>query len=125
MQSKLTKDGVISVQAGCASYTELLNLKAVSHTLKSIFPIVSIYQADIPSFGGPWGFCVASMTLDTAALTPAEVNKRIKARSLTNLKFYDGLTHQAMFTLPKHMRKATARGGRLITDDSPLYLYKG
>ena len=125
VRSKLTKDGIISVQAGCASYTELLNLKAVSHTLKSIFPIVSIYQADIPSFGGPWGFCVASMTLDTAALTPAEVNKRIKARSLTNLKFYDGLTHRTMFTLPRHMRKAVARGGRLITDDSPLYLYKG
>jgi len=125
VKSKLTRDGVISVQAGCASYTELLNLKAVSHTLKSVFPIVSIYQADIPSFGGPWGFCVASMTLDTAALTPAEVDKRIKVRGLTNLKFYDGLTHQGMFTLPKHMRKATARGGRLITDDSPLYLYKG
>lgn len=124
VQSKLTKDGVISVQAGCASYTELLNLKAVSHTLKSIFPIVSIYQADIPSFGGPWGFCVASMTLDVAALTPAEIDKRIKVRSLKNLKFYDGLTHLSMFTLPKHMRKAT-RGGRLITDDSPLYLYKG
>ena len=125
VQSKLTQDGVISVQAGCASYTELLNLKAVSHTLKSIFPIVSIYQADIPSFGGPWGFCVASMTLNTAALTPEEVNKRIKSRSLNKLKFYDGLTHQGMFTLPKHMRKAIARGGRMITDDSPLYLYKG
>ena len=125
VQSKLTKTGVFSVQAGCASYIELLNLKAVSHTLKSIFPIVSIYQADIPSFGGPWGFCVASMTLDTAALTAYEVNKRIKARSLNNLRFYDGLTHQGMFSLPKHMRKAVARGGRLITDDSPLYLYKG
>ncbi len=125
VKSKLTKDGVISVQSGCASYTELLNLKAVSHTLLSVFPIVSIYQADIPSFGGPWGFCVASMTLDVAALTPAEVDKRLKARSLNNLKFYDGLTHMAMFTLSKHMRKATARGGRLITDDKPLYLYKG
>jgi spermidine synthase len=125
VKNKLTKDGVISVQSGCASYTELLNLKAVSHTLKSVFPIVSIYQADIPSFGGPWGFCVASMTLDVAALTPAEVDKRLKARSLNNLKFYDGLTHMAMFTLSKHMRKATARGGRLITDDKPLYLYKG
>jgi spermidine synthase len=125
VKSKLTKDGVISVQSGCASYTELLNLKAVSHTLKSVFPIVSIYQADIPSFGGPWGFCVASMTMDTAALTPVEIDKRIKARTLTDLKFYDGLTHLQMFTLPKHMRKATARGGRLITDDSPLYLYKG
>ena len=125
VQDKLTKDGVISVQSGCASYTELLNLKAVSHTLKSIFPIVSIYQADIPSFGGPWGFCVASNTLDVVAMTPSEVDKRIKARSLPDLKFYDGPTHVNMFTLTKNMRKATARGGRLITDDTPLYLYKG
>jgi len=58
-------------------------------------------------------------------MTPTEVDKRIKARSLPNLKFYDGLTHLNMFTLTKHMRKATARGGRLITDDTPLYLYKG
>jgi spermidine synthase len=65
------------------------------------------------------------MTLDVAALTPAEVDKRLKARSINNLKFYDGLTHLAMFTLSKHMRKATTRGGRLITDDNPLYLYKG
>jgi len=125
VQSKLTKDGVISVQSGCASYTELMNLKAVFRTLKSAFPIVSIYQADIPSFGGHWGFCVASVTLDVAAMTPAEVDKRIKARGLTDLKFYDGLTHMGMFTFPKHMRKAMARGCRLITDDSPLYLYKG
>lgn len=121
---KLTENGIISVQAGCGSYTELLNLKAVYHTLKSIFPIVSIYIADIPSFGGPWGFCVASMTLDTAALTSVEVNKRIKARSLKNLKFYDGIAHQSMFNLPRHMRKAISRGGRLITDDNPLYLYQ-
>ena len=125
VKDKLTENGVISVQSGCASYTELLNLKAVSHTLKSVFPIVSIYQADIPSFGGPWGFCVASMKLDVATMTPVEVDKRLKTRSITNLKFYDGLTHMAMFTLAKHMRKATARGGRLITDGSPLYLYKG
>jgi len=32
VKNKLTKDGVISVQSGCASYTELLNLKAVNHT---------------------------------------------------------------------------------------------
>jgi spermidine synthase len=125
VKDHLTPDGVISVQAGCASFAELLNLKAVSATLKTMFPIVSIYQADIPSFGGPWGFTVASMTLDTAAMTPAEVDKRIKARGLKDLKFYDGLTHIGMFTLAKHMRKATSRGGRVITDDSPLYLYKG
>ena len=47
---------------------------------------MSIYQADIPSFGGPWGFTVAAMTLDAAAMTPAEVDKRIKARGIADLK---------------------------------------
>lgn len=125
IQSKLTENGLISVQAGCASYIELLNLKSVRHTLKSIFPIVNVYQADIPSFGGPWGFCIASMSIDPTKLSPAEIDKRIKDRGLTHLKFYDGLAHQGMFQFPKHMRRAISRGARLITDDNPLYLYQG
>lgn len=124
VQSKLTKDGIISVQSGNASFVELLNLKSVRRTLKSAFPIVNVYQMDIPSFGGPWGFCTASNTIDVAAISPDEVDKRIKARGLNNLKYYDGITHRGMFTFPRHMRKAMATGARLITDDHPLYLYE-
>ncbi|HEX9896323.1 MAG TPA: polyamine aminopropyltransferase [Dehalococcoidales bacterium] len=123
--SKLTKDGLISVQAGSTSYVELTNIKAVARTLRSIFPIVRTYQADIPSFGGPWGFCVASMKIDPTKLTAKEVDSRIKERGLDGLKFYDGIAHQGMFTFPRHMRKALATGGRLITDARPLYLYQG
>jgi spermidine synthase len=123
--SKLTENGLISVQAGSTSYVELTNIKAVARTLRSIFPIVRTYQADIPSFGGPWGFCVASMKIDPTKLTAKEVDSRIKARGLDGLKFYDGTAHQGMFTFPKHMRKALTTGGRLITDARPLYLYQG
>jgi len=124
VQDKLTANGLISVQAGCASYLELLNLKSVKKTLESMFPIVNVYQADIPSFGGAWGFCIGSMKIDPSKLTAAEVDKRIKERGLTNLRFYDGKTHQAMFCQPKHVRKALNRGARLITDDNPLHLYE-
>ena len=123
--SKLTENGLISVQAGSTSYVELTNIKAVARTLRSIFPIVHAYQADIPSFGGPWGFCVASMKIDPTKLSPLEVDKRIKDRGLNSLKFYDGIAHRGMFTFPKHMRKALTKGGRLITDARPLYLYQG
>ena len=124
VRSKLTPNGIISVQSGSASWTELENLSAVNYTLKSVFPIVRVYQADIPSFGGPWGFCQASSDLDPLMLSVIDVNERITARGLNHLKFYDGLTHQAIFSLPKHLRNALSKPDRLITDGSPLFMYQ-
>ncbi|MFQ6122814.1 MAG: polyamine aminopropyltransferase, partial [Dehalococcoidales bacterium] len=125
VQDRLTDNGIICAQAGSASLNELLNFTAVNNTLKSVFPIVCPYQADVPCFGGPWGFCLASLKLNPLLLSPAEVDNRISARLLTRLKFYDGLTHQGMFSLPKYLREALAKQERLITDKDPLYLYRG
>ncbi|MBN1161993.1 MAG: polyamine aminopropyltransferase [Dehalococcoidales bacterium] len=121
---KLTDDGLISVQAGSASLTELLNLTAVYNTLKSVFPIVVAYATHMPCFGGPWGFCIASKQYNPALLAPEEVDGLTKERGLEGLKFYDGETHRGMFALPKYVREAMARQARIITDKNPLYLYK-
>ena len=123
VQDRLTNSGLITVQAGSASLTELLNFTAVNNTLKSVFPIVTQYKVDMPCFGGPWGFCVASLQSDPVLLSSGEVDKRIAARSLTHLKFYDGLTHQGMFSLSRYIREALVSQSRLITDKDPLYLY--
>ena len=125
VRDRLTANGIISVQAGSAALTELLNFTSVNKTLKSVFPIVCPYQTDVPCFGGPWGFCLASLNLNPVQLSPSEVDSRISARSLTHLRFYDGLTHQGIFSLPKHLREELSRQGRLITDDQPLYVYQG
>ncbi len=125
VRDRLTANGVISVQAGSAALTELLNFTAVNHTLKSVFPIVCPYQVDVPCFGGPWGFCLASLNVNPVLLSPAEVDSRISARSLTRLKFYDGLTHQGIFSLPKYLREELSKPGRLISDNQPLYIYQG
>jgi spermidine synthase len=123
VKDRLTSSGIISVQAGSASLTELLNFASVIKTLKSVFPKVFPYQLDVPCFGGPWGFCLAS--LKPMQLSAAEVDKKISARKLTHLKFYDGLTHEGIFSLPKYLRAELATGGRLITDSEPLYIYQG
>ncbi|MFC1977326.1 polyamine aminopropyltransferase [Chloroflexota bacterium] len=123
VRERLTSNGIISVQAGSASLTELLNFSSVNNTLKSVFPIVCPYQVDIPAFGGPWGFCLASPDPNPVLLSPAEIDVRISARSLNGLKCYDGLSHQAMFSLPKHLRTELSRQTRLITDNQPLYTY--
>ncbi len=123
VRDRLTANGIISVQAGSASLNELLNFSAVYNTLKSVFPIVCPYQVDVPCFGGPWGFCFASLTLDPI-ISPDEIDSRISARSLNSLKFYDGLSHQGMFSLPKHLRGELSKPTKLITDNEPLYIYQ-
>ena len=125
VRDRLTENGIITVQAGSAALTELLNFTAVNNTLKSVFPIVCPYQADVPCFGGPWGFCLASSKLNPVLLSAAEVDGQISARQLTHLKFYDGLTHQGIFSIPKYLREELSRQGRLITDNQPLYIYQG
>ena len=123
-REKLTKDGLMAVQAGSATPTELLNFTAVNNTLKSVFPIVTPYATYMQCFGGPWGFCIASQKCDPSRLTAEEVDARITARPLTGLKFYDGVTHRGMFSLPLYIREALAAQTRTITDKKPLYLYK-
>ena len=122
---RLTDDGLIAVQAGSASLNELLNLTAVNSTLQSVFPIVTPYNTDVPCFGGPWGFCIASGKHDPGRLTADEINRRISLRSLKALKLYDGITHRGMFSLPLYLRNALESQPRIITDADPLYLYSG
>jgi spermidine synthase len=121
--TRLDEDGLIAVQAGSASLLELLNLTAVSNTLQLVFPIVTEYATHVPCFGGPWGFCVASRENDPSLLTPAEIDERIGERGLKDLKFYDGMTHRRMFSLPRYVREALKTQKRTITDKEPLYLY--
>ncbi len=123
-RDKLSPDGVLCAQAGSASLIDLLNFTAVYNTQKSVFPLVRPYQVDMPCFGGPWGFCLASMKHDPASLSPTELDSRISRRALS-LKFYDGLAHQSMFSLPKHLRETMSRQQRIITDKEPLYIYRG
>jgi spermidine synthase len=124
VSKKLTADGIVSLQAGSAGFTELLSFSSVYNTLKSVFPIVRPYQIDVPSFGGPWGFCLASLNLDPLHLSVDEIDARIADRSLNHLKAYDGQCHQAMFSLPKHLQAELSQQTKLITDNEPLYTYQ-
>jgi spermidine synthase len=123
VMDRLTEDGLISVQAGSASLTELFNLTAVNKTLQSVFPVVVTGVVAVPTYGGPWGLSFASRKTDPSVLSPGEVDRRIAAKGLKGLKFYDGLAHQGMFSTPLYIRDALVKQNRIITDDNPLYLY--
>ena len=123
VKQKLEPGGIMSVQAEPAEWANLENFIAIAHTLESVFPLVRPYQAHIPSFSSLWGFISASRSLDPAKLPPEEIDTRIDARLSKELKSYDGLTHQAMFALPKHTRQQLATAEKVITDKEPIFTY--
>ena len=123
VEQKLGRDGIMSVQAEPAEWRNLDNFTAIANTLRNVFPIARPYQVHVPSFLGLWGFVSASQSLDPAELTAEEIDTRISIRISKNLKSYDGLTHRAMFTIPKHIRQQLAASKRIITDKEPISAY--
>jgi spermidine synthase len=123
VEQKLGTDGIMSVQAEPAEWRNSDNFTAIASTLRNVFTIARPYQVHVPSFLGLWGFVAASQSLDPSELTPQEIDARISTRILKNLKSYDGLTHQAMFTVPKHIRKQLAASKRIITDKQLISAY--
>jgi spermidine synthase len=122
VKDRLTEDGIISLQAGttCLGLTAVFT--AINNTLKTVFPIVTPYEANIPSFGGTWGFSLASKKYDPLELSAEEVDNRIPSRIKKALSFYDGHTHQGLFFIPKYLRDEIGKGKRIITEKEPLFI---
>jgi spermidine synthase len=113
----------MSVQAEPSEWKNLDNFTAIVNTLRNVFSTARPYQVHVPSFFGLWGFVTASQSLDPCELTPEEIDTRISTRISKKLKSYDGATHQAIFTIPKHIRQKLAARKRIITDRQPISAY--
>ncbi len=123
LRKRLSKDGIIVVQSGPAYLGNLDCYTAIARTMSTSFPVVSVYNALVPSFGGAWGFTTGSANLDPSKLSADEIDGTLKKRKVKGLRFYDGLTHQGMFSVPKYLRTAIAEEKRVITDKKPFFAY--
>ncbi len=124
VKRRLSDHGVIALQAGTTAVGKLLNYGAVTQTLRRVFPVVAPYHAEIPSFGMPWGFTLATKgSMDPRRVPPSQVDAAIAARVPAPLSYYDGETHAGMFCLPKHIRAYMKREDRIIEDNAPLFSF--
>ncbi len=123
VKNKLKPGGIMVVQSGQSGWINLQNFCAINRTLKGIFKIVCPYQVYVPSFVDMWGFHTASDNLDPTRLSPREINNRIALRLSGNLRSYDGIAHRGLFSLPKRLRQRLSRTRRVITDESPIFVY--
>ena len=121
---RLTEHGALAVQAGTISLAGLECFATVHATLKSVFPVVAPYFADIPSFGRPWGFLFAGKGRHPAAFGREEIDRKIRETVRGDLRYYDGETHTMAFSLPKHVREQLATEKRIIEDNHPLFAFR-
>jgi spermidine synthase len=120
VSDKLNPEGVFSLQADGASSIDCNNFAVIYNTVKKVFPICRPLQAYIPCYDCPWGFIVASKKSDPLKINSSQVEKRLEARGIKGLKFYDERIHQSLFTLPKNLLLEMAKQKKIITDKNPL-----
>lgn len=127
-KSKLAPGGILVTQSGCAAVRDCKAVfTPINKTLREVFPQVWGYTVCVPSFCSEWGFNIATKDADhvdlyTGITANGELDKRLAARGLGALSYYDGITHTRMFSLNRTVREACERETRVMTVENPLFM---
>jgi spermidine synthase len=122
---RLKPGGLFALQAGSGNLLQLDVHQVLANTLRHIFKNVWPYYAHVPSFDVPWAFLLCGgASLNPLKVTAPQVDAALKKRVQGDLRFYDGMTHEGLFRIPKHFRQKLAAEKRLITAKHPIFFYK-
>jgi len=121
-RARLRPGGLIAVQAESGDHGVLEGHAAIVKTLGSVFASTEGYRAHVPSFGETWGFAVAGDGVLPSILSTDHVDRRLSERGCAGLRFYDGVTHRALFSPDRYYRAALAGATAVIDDDHPLVI---
>jgi spermidine synthase len=83
-------------------------IRSTLASLRDAFAVVTPYLVSIPLYGGLWMMACASATLDPRTVSADEVDRRIAARALRDLRYYNGEMHRAALALPNFVRELVA-----------------
>jgi spermidine synthase len=103
----MTAGGALTLHLG-SPFSHPQRLRGTLANLRQVFARVTPYFVHIPLYGSIWGFAVASDRLDPRALSPRDVDGIVAKRELSDLQYYNGETHQAVFALPNYVRELVA-----------------
>lgn len=99
----LAPGGALALHIGAPAYRPN-RVSDLLRDLHAVFKIVRPLGVHVPLYGAYWGMALASDTLDPLALSAAEVARRIEARDLHSLNYYNEQVHSALFALPNFYR---------------------
>jgi spermidine synthase len=110
VRSRLRPGGRYVSWAGSVGPKSSILARRIVAEVASVFEDASAYILYTQSYGTVWLNVVGSTTpTDPLSLSPAEIDRQVRATLRSGTKFYDGVTHHHMFHLPKDVRTALAR----------------
>jgi spermidine synthase len=100
----MAEGGALTLHMGSpVSHPE--RVRGTLDNLRQVFRKVAPYFVHIPLYGSIWGFACASDSLDPREIPPDEVERRLAARGVGDLQYYNGEVHRALFALPNYVRR--------------------
>ena len=122
-RKRLSDNGVLVTQSGPIGLLAIQEcFTTIFNTLDSVFENPKAAQVHIPAFYTLCGFTLASDCPLLDANNPEIVDRLLSERIGEPLKFYDGITHTNMFTLPKFIRQGISQETRINRDQSPVFM---
>jgi spermidine synthase len=103
----MTPGGALTLHIG-SPFSHPGRVRQTLANLRQVFPLVATYFVHIPLYGSIWGFACASQSLDPRHIEPAEVERRLAARGVGGLQYYNGEVHRALFALPNYVKALVA-----------------
>src|SRR2546427_455029 len=103
LRQTLAPGGALTLHLG-SPVAQPQRVAELAQRLNSVFRIVRVYIMYIPLYGSLWSMAVCSDKLDPKAFTADEIDRRLDARQLQELKYYNGATHEGGFALPNYVR---------------------
>jgi spermidine synthase len=105
--ARLEPDGAMTLHiASPVAHPE--RIRGTLSALRQVFPVVTPYLTSIPLYGGLWMMACAGATLDPRKLDGGEIDRRIAARGIAKLRYYNGDMHRAALALPNFVRDLVA-----------------
>jgi spermidine synthase len=99
----MTPDGALTLHMG-SPFSHPERVRQTVANLRQVFGKVTPYFVHIPLYGSIWGFACASDVLEPQALSAQDVERVIHARQLSDLQYYNGATHCAVFAVPNYVK---------------------
>ena len=117
---RLASGGYIVIHGDIARIGGLSTFPRLVKTMRSLFDTVRPYVTCISSYAADWGFVLSGGRRDPRTQKGEDIDRRLAERGITDLQFYDGVTHERVFRLPKYVRRSIADEQLISTDDKPI-----
>lgn len=118
----LAPHGVFINQAGSLSPPLLTPFARTMNTIASVFPQTAVLQANVPTYGSPWGFVVARREPIDTSPDPRATDDLLARQTTGGLRMFDGRAFLAMLNPPRYVRDRVAAETRIYSLDQPPQL---